>query len=63
MAKTYHGEDCKHRHGGLRYTSTRTCVVCAKDAVRKRRGNPLEADGLADLIGDLTTHIPKETDT
>jgi len=26
----YQGNDCRHRHGGLRYSSTGHCVLCLK---------------------------------
>lgn len=34
----YKGEPCHRCRGTQRYTTTRSCVACAKNAVRRRRG-------------------------
>lgn len=36
-AKTYHGKECEHCHGTLRYESNRACVFCVGPKGKQRR--------------------------
>lgn len=52
------GEDCKAKHGGLRYTTTGNCVDChmeAKDDLRARK-----ASGKTKLYNHGLTRITSE---